>query len=260
MDAEFRAAAAESRLATIQSNVNQIRELLDQFHETAVIAGLSRPTENMTGTTTTPATRSADNVELIRNMVEIGQRTARNMRETRSHGRRVRDTMTTAEPLSLEMPGTTVIPHQVIVRTQSQTSMEDVHEEQGSPQRNVPRTRTEAMSLEDVPGIQTDPHLVVPRSTSEPLRIEDVEGVRVPHQVAPETTAEPRRIEDSHDLPVIVPHSIPSSNTNGSGNAGPSSARTGESGIDPTMAEIRNRQWEELRMRLARRVDGQQTR
>src|SRR5947207_15897032 len=42
IDAESRAAAAELRLDGIQSNVNQLRELLDQFQERAIIAGLSQ--------------------------------------------------------------------------------------------------------------------------------------------------------------------------------------------------------------------------
>ena len=42
MDAESRAAAAELRLASIQSNVNQLRVLLDQFQERAVRAGFSQ--------------------------------------------------------------------------------------------------------------------------------------------------------------------------------------------------------------------------
>ena len=140
-------------------------------------------------------------------MVGVGQRMARNARGTHGHGRRVRNTTTTTEPLRLEdIPWIEIIPDRVIPRTTTQPeSMEDV---QVSPQQSVPRTRTEPIRLEDAPGVQV-----------------------IVHQPASETGS-----------------------TSGNGNTGSSSAGAGESGIDPTMAEIRDRQWEELRRRLASRI------
>ena len=245
VNAESRAAAAELRLASIQSNVNQLRVLLDQFQERAIRATRTTTTTTATGTTT-PVSGSADTVELSRDMVEIGHRMARNTRGTRGHGRRVRDTTTPREPTSLEdMPGITIIPPRVIPRTTTQprTSMEDVREMQGSPQRIVPRMRMEPINSEDVPG-----------TTAQPLRMEDVDGVRV----VPRARAEQRRIEENLGVQVVVQQPVPGTNTNGSGNAGSSGAVAAESGIDPMMAEIRSRQWEELRRRLASRLQRSQ--
>jgi hypothetical protein len=78
----------------------------------------------------------------------------------------------------------------------------------------------------------------------------------IPHQVVPRVAAEPRRMEDAPGVQVIVPQLPPRTTASSSEDVDSSNsgAGAGEARIDPTMAELRNRQWEELRRRFASRV------
>jgi hypothetical protein len=180
VDAESRALAAEQRLADIQSNVSQLRVLLDRFQERAARAGILITDRNT-----------------IRNLT---------------------DTNTPEEPS----------PAATNARTRPTT--------RAARGRVAPRGRLR------VRGENTPPSTsVAPAITTE----ENMPGIRpfVYQPIARSMTPDTTSVTAAND-------GASTAETTGS----PSSQA--QSGIDPAMIEVRNRQWEELRTRMASRFNG----